>query len=63
MSSKGHFRPTLLVGVGGTGSRIAEGILAQAIENDSSIKGRVRIIALDTDANDIAKLKNIPITR
>ena len=60
MSSKGHFRPTLLVGVGGTGSRIAEGILAQAIENDSSIQGRVRIIALDTDANDIAKLKNIP---
>lgn len=60
MASGGNFRPTLLVGVGGTGSKIAEQILEHAIENDSSVRGRIGIMALDTDANDMAALKYVP---
>lgn len=60
MASTDNFRPTLLVGVGGTGSKIAESILEQAIENDSSVRGRIGIMALDTDDNDMKALKYVP---
>ena len=60
MTTAGNFRPTLLVGIGGTGSRIAEDILEQAIENDSSVQSRIGIIALDTDDNDLKALRHVP---
>lgn len=59
MADDNNFRPTLLVGVGGTGSKIAEQILEQALEADSSLGNWIRILVLDTDANDLGKLKNV----
>lgn len=59
MSGSDNFRPTLLVGVGGTGSKIAEQIMHQALEADSSLGNWIRILVLDTDANDLGKLKNV----
>ena len=59
MSTDKNFRPTLLVGVGGTGSKIAEQILEQALEADASLGNWIRILVLDTDANDLDKLKNV----
>lgn len=55
----GNFRPTLLVGVGGTGSKIAEDIMGQALESDSSLGNWIRTLVLDTDENDLGKLKNL----
>ena len=46
-----NFRPTLLVGVGGTGCKIAEAILTEAKKNSSSIINRIGILAIDTDEN------------
>lgn len=49
MAVSNNFRPTLLVGVGGTGCKIAEAILREAKENNSSVVNRIGILAIDTD--------------
>jgi hypothetical protein len=54
-----HFRPTLLVGVGGTGSKIAEGVLERAVRNNSALQSHIGIIALDTDLNDMKDLRHV----
>jgi hypothetical protein len=54
-----HFRPTLLVGVGGTGSKIAESVLERAVRNNSALRSHIGIIALDTDVNDMKDLKHV----
>ncbi|WP_299369788.1 tubulin-like doman-containing protein [uncultured Tateyamaria sp.] len=59
MATDNNFRPTLLVGVGGTGSIIAEQIMEQALAADASLGNWIRILVLDTDANDLGKLKNL----
>lgn|GEM_PF-5753201 len=59
MALDGNFRPTLLVGVGGTGSKIAEQILETARKNDRSLSSRIGILALDTDLNSLNELQNV----
>ena len=59
MALDGFFRPTLLVGVGGTGCRIAERILGDARRNDPTLGDRIGILAFDTDKNDLQELENV----
>lgn len=59
MAVDGNFRPTLLVGVGGTGSKIAETILQQALTNEDSLSSRIGIMAIDTDINDLNELSAV----
>lgn len=54
-----YFRPTLLVGVGGTGSKIAESVMERAIHNNSALQSHIGIIALDTDLNDMKDLRHV----
>ncbi|MEL7444397.1 MAG: tubulin-like doman-containing protein [Pseudomonadota bacterium] len=54
-----EFRPTLLVGVGGTGCRIVEQILERVEADGKEYAGKIRPLCFDTDSNDIAKLKRI----
>ncbi|MDD2867264.1 tubulin-like doman-containing protein [Neomegalonema sp.] len=46
------FTPTLIVGVGGTGSKIAEKVYTRACRRSLKEKGRIGVLAFDTDAND-----------
>ncbi len=59
MALDGNFRPTLLVGIGGTGSKIAETILETAHRNDRSLSARIGILALDTDLNSLNDLRSV----
>lgn len=59
MTASENFRPTLLVGVGGTGCKIAEAILEEARRNDSSIQNRIGILAIDTDENIKRELSHL----
>jgi hypothetical protein len=54
-----HFRPTLLVGVGGTGSKIAESVMERAMRANSALQPHIGIIALDTDLNDMKDLRHV----
>lgn len=46
------------MGVGGTGSKIAESVMARAIRNNSVLQSHIGIIALDTDLNDMKDLRH-----
>lgn len=50
-------RPVLLVGVGGTGCRIAEKIKRAAEENGSALSRRMAILGFDTDTADINRMR------
>lgn len=52
-------RPTILVGIGGTGCLIAERVLGQARDAGLTDLERVCIIGMDTDIKDLRKLRNI----
>ncbi len=52
-------RPTLLVGVGGTGCDIAERVHRVAMAEGVNRNHRIGIIGLDTDANDMRRLKQL----
>lgn len=54
-----EFRPTLLVGVGGTGCRIVEQILERVESDGKEYAGKIKPLCFDTDSNDIAKLNRI----
>lgn len=54
-----EFRPTLLVGVGGTGSKIADRILRQVREKEQSLRPTIRMMAVDTDSGDLALLEDL----
>ena len=43
------FRPTLLVGVGGTGCQIAEGVAATARAREIGRQGTITVLGVDTD--------------
>lgn len=47
------YRPTLVVGVGGTGCEIAEGVIREARANGLDGRGRLAVMGFDTDVNDI----------
>lgn len=55
-----ELKPTLLVGVGGTGSRIADRILKQIYAKDQTLQPSIRMLAVDTDVGDLALLKDLP---
>ncbi len=52
-------RPTLLVGVGGTGSRIAQNVYTQAKNSYIGENGRMEVLAFDTDENDKRRLTGL----
>lgn len=53
---KETFRPTLLIGVGGTGIKIAERIFTRAVAERSWLRDRLDVVAIDTDENDLRGL-------
>ena len=55
MANEQVFRPTLLVGLGGTGCRIAENVYARALATGAGLQGRIQVIGFDTDENDMRR--------
>ena len=53
MDDRVQYRPTLVVGVGGTGCEIAEGVIREARANGLDQRGRLAVMGFDTDVNDI----------
>lgn len=53
------FRPTVLVGVGGTGCKIAESVYRDALARESGLSGKIVVLGFDTDLNDMSQLKAI----
>ena len=49
--------PTLVIGLGGTGSQIIEKVYAKVRETSASQSERIAFVAFDTDINDLADLK------
>ncbi|MBL4732263.1 MAG: hypothetical protein JKY82_06645 [Rhizobiaceae bacterium] len=56
MSDANSFRPSLLIGIGGTGSRIAQSVFSRAKRNGLVNSGRVKVLSFDTDDNDTRRL-------
>jgi hypothetical protein len=52
-------RPTILIGIGGTGCLIAERVLGEAIAAGLTDASRVCIVGMDTDVKDLRKLRSI----
>ena len=57
------FHPTLLVGVGGTGSKIAQNVYDRAMRSGAAAKGRLKVLAFDTDENDTRRLDRLDRTQ
>jgi hypothetical protein len=55
MDQRVKYRPTLIVGVGGTGCEIAERVYRWAKRDGLEGRGRIAVMGFDTDANDIAR--------
>lgn len=53
MANEQIFRPSLLVGVGGTGCKIAEAVHARVLKTGVGQGGRVGVLAFDTDEGDM----------
>lgn len=53
------FRPTLLVGVGGTGIKIAEKVFARTAASGAALRDRLDIIGLDTDENELRAMRRL----
>lgn len=53
------FRPTLLVGIGGTGCRIVDAVWHEAVRNGVLAEGRLAALGFDTDDNDLRRLKSL----
>lgn len=53
------FRPTLLVGIGGTGCRIADAVYREVIANGVLREGRMAVLGFDTDDNDMRRLSSL----
>lgn len=53
------FRPTLLVGIGGTGCQIVDTVYQRARANGIDRFGRIGILGFDTDENDMRRLKSL----
>jgi hypothetical protein len=54
-----EFRPTLLVGVGGTGIKIADRVYRMTLEQQAWFGDRLTVIGLDTDENDMRQVRTI----
>lgn len=55
MDDRVKYRPTLVVGVGGTGCEIAEKVYRRARAERLDTRGRIAVLGFDTDVNDIGK--------
>jgi hypothetical protein len=49
--------PTLILGLGGTGSKIVEKVAEKVKESESSQSERIAFVVFDTDINDLARIK------
>src|SRR4051794_9987814 len=54
-----NYRPTLLVGVGGTGSRIVEAVMREAKATGAAGQGKLAALVFDTDEHDMRRLVGI----
>lgn len=59
MAKDQAFRPSLLVGVGGMGSAIAQNVYDRAVKAGLVEQGRVRVLTFDTDENDTRRLDRL----
>lgn len=59
MATELDFRPTLIVGAGGTGCEIAERVHRRLLRARKDGESRVRIVGIDTDANDMDQRRGI----
>ncbi|MBH0238573.1 tubulin-like doman-containing protein [Methylobrevis albus] len=55
-----ELRPTLIVGIGGTGCEIAERVYSEAAGAHGELASRVAVMGLDTDQGDMAARGAIP---
>lgn len=53
------FRPTLLVGVGGTGCSIVEDVQRQVHAASMASGGKIGVLGLDTDENDMRRIRAV----
>jgi hypothetical protein len=63
MSPQGTITPAMFIGMGGTGSRIVDRISARAahLPNwNSQLRALTSFVALDTNINDLNKLRHVP---
>ena len=51
--------PTLIIGLGGTGSKIISKVLAEMRETGRSNAERIAFVAFDTDINELAEIRRI----
>lgn len=49
--------PTLIIGLGGTGSKVIEKVLNDMRETDRTQANRIAFVAFDTDINDLADIR------
>lgn len=63
MADKVDFRPTLLVGVGGTGCAIAESVYEQAVQTRADKAGKIAVLGFDTDENDMRRRRGLDTRR
>lgn len=56
MPESDFFRPTLLVGVGGTGCQIAERVFLEAKAKNVDRQDRIGVLVFDTDLSALKKL-------
>ena len=49
--------PTLILGLGGTGSKIVERVAEKVKESNSAQSDRIAFVAFDTDVNDLGRIR------
>jgi Tubulin like len=54
-----EFRPTLLVGVGGTGIKIADRVYRMTLDEQAWFGDRLTVLGLDTDENDMRQVRSM----
>jgi tubulin-like protein len=54
-----EFRPTLLVGIGGTGIKIADRIYRMTLDQHAWFGDRLTVMGLDTDENDMRQVRSM----
>lgn len=59
MDDRIEYRPTLLVGVGGTGGQIIERVYRRALATGLAERGRIATLCFDTDVNDISQRRGL----
>ena len=50
--------PTLILGLGGTGSKIVQNVAEKVRESGSSQSERIAFVVFDTDINDLGRISS-----